>query len=421
MSGKPAVDTGGRLGALREPLYRRFWLGSLASVGATQLLFVGQGWLVYRLSGSAFDLGLLGAAASLPTIVVNLLGGALADRLDKRRVLVVTTAMVATLLMVLAVLDGSGIVRVWHVLLVSGLIALVSGVDWPTRQAIFPSLISRQHMLSAIALNAILWQGTRMIMPAAGGALIAVGGTSTLFGLASCGFLVMLLVLRTMPPVPPRPGAGSSVEQVIEGVRYIAGNRLFRVLIPLTYVSMFFGTSFLQLMPAFAKILGVGEQGFGALVSSSGVGSVAGTLVVGLIRPGHHLGRVMLSGLVFSTGGLFAFALVTGLAPSAPWALGAALFFVFFANFAAALFLITSTTVLQLHVPDSLRGRVMGIHAITYSLIALGGLFAGAVASVLGAPAAVVIGAGVVLVSTLVVAATQPEVRELAEGTGPTD
>jgi MFS family permease len=146
-----------RYPALGFPQFRRYWLASFASVGATQLVTLGQGWLIFELSGSALQLGVLGAAASLPNILVTLLGGVIADRFDRRRILLATSLVTAALLATLALLDFSGLVSVWHVLLIAGLVSLVSGLDWPARASIFPLLLDRHAYLSGVALNAFIW------------------------------------------------------------------------------------------------------------------------------------------------------------------------------------------------------------------------------------------------------------------------
>jgi MFS family permease len=399
--------------ALSSPGYRRFWLGSLASVGGTQLLFLGQGWLVFELSGSPFDLGLLGAAASVPSIIMTLFGGVLADRIDKRKLLMATSLVVAVLLLLLTVLDATGIVTVWQVLVVAALISCVSGLDWPARQAFFPSLIDRQQMMSAVALNSMLWQGSRMILPAIGGLIIAITDTAVVFAAAAAGFFCMFLVLASLNVGHTAPAQGASRAHFMEGVRFIATNQLFAGLIALTFVGMFFGTSFMQLMPAFADLLGTDERGFGALVSISGVGSISGTLIAGGFQHARRLGLIMLGGILLSSSSLYGFGLVTGFAESIPAAFYAALLFIFLMSLFSSIYLITSMTTLQLRVPNALRGRVMGIHGIAFSLISLGGLFGGTVASATSLPLAVVIGASVVLLAAVFVGVTQVEIRRL--------
>lgn len=402
-----------QLGALHSTAYRRYWLGSLASIGATQLLVLGAGWLVFELSGSPLKLGLLGAAGAVPQILVSLFGGVLADRLDKRKVLMVTSLVVASLLLLLAVLELTRVVEVWHVIVIAALIGLTSGFDWPARQAFFPNLIERKHMMSAVALNSVLWQGTRMIVPAIGGIVIAVSSTAIVFLAAAAGFFTMFLVLTSLKIVHRVAQRGNSLHQFVEGLRFIGSSKLFVILIPLTWVVTFFGVSYIQLMPAFAEILGVGERGFGFLVSASGVGSVTGTILTVFIQNTRRLGWVILGGSFCATLALLGFSAVTGYASSIENAYVVAMGFVLLMSMFNSLYLISSMTVLQMRVPDALRGRVMGIHGITFSLIPLGALFSGSLASALSAPVAVAVGASIVMLTVLSVGVTQSDIRSL--------
>lgn len=402
-----------QLGALHSPLYRRYWLGSLASIGATQLLVLGKGWLVFELSGSPLNLGLLGAAGAIPQILVTLFGGVLADRLDKRKVLMTTSLIISTLLLILAALDFTHVVEVWHVIAIAALIGFTSGFDWPARQALFPSLIDRKYMMSAVALNSILWQGTRMLMPAIGGVVIALSSTAVIFLAAAAGFFTMFLVLSSFDighRVAPR---GKSLQQFVEGLSFIGSSRLFSTLIPLTWTVTFFGVSYILLMPAFAEILAVGERGFGFLLSTSGVGSVTGTIFIVFVQKTHRLGWLILAGALCSTLALFGFSVVTAYADDINNAYAIAICCVFLMSMFNSMYMISSMTVLQMRVPDALRGRVMGIHGITFSLISLGALFGGSVATAFSAPIAVAAGASIVLLAVLSVAATQSEIRNL--------
>jgi MFS family permease len=400
-----------QLGALHSPLYRRYWLGSMASIGATQLLILGKGWLVFELSGSPLKLGLLGAAGAIPQILVTLFGGVLADRLDKRKVLMVTSLIVASLLVLLGVLDATGVVEVWHVIAIAALIGFTSGLDWPARQALFPSLIDRKHMMSAVALNSVLWQGTRMIVPAIGGIVIALSSTAVVFFASAVGYVIMFLVLASLRVEHRATARGNSLHQFAEGLRFIASSKIFAILIPLTWIGTFFGVSYLQLMPAFAEILSVGERGFGFLLSASGVGAVSGTLLTVLVQGTHRLGWLILGSALCATLALFGFGAVTGHADVMGHAYGAAIGCVFLMSMFNSMYLISTMTVLQMRVPDALRGRVMGIHGITFSLIPLGALFGGSVATAYTPPIAVAVGASIVMVAVLSVAATQGEIR----------
>ena len=402
-----------RFDALASLPYRRFWLGSVASVGSTQLYFIAMAWLVFELSGSPLDLGLLGASMAVPTIAATLVGGIVADRLNRRSILLTTTAVAAVLLLLLAALDVTGVVRVWHVLVVSGLLGLVHGFDFPARSSIFPALIQPHQMMSAVALNSILWQGTRMILPAIGGILIALTDTALVFALCTLGFVAMMWVLRSIQITQDVRVVDKPWREFVEGVKFVFQRRLFRVLILLTFSLHFFGTSYVQIMPIFASLLQSGERGYGLLISVTGVGSVIGTFLVGRFQQSRRLGWVMLFSAALSPCALFGFALVTGVAADTAAAFGLASLFVMLSAAFGSIFLVSSMTVLQLKVPDELRGRVMGIHSVTFSLIALGGLVTGALASAFNAPVAVTIGAAVLLTLVLWAMIRQREILAL--------
>ncbi len=409
MTQNPASAIVTRYPALGFPQFRRYWFASFASVGATQLVTLGQGWLIYELSGSAFQLGVLGAAASVPNILMVLLGGVIADRFDRRRILMVTSSITALLLAVLTLLDLTGVVTVWQVLTIAALISLVSGLDWPARASIFPLLLDRHAYLSGVALNAFIWQATRMAIPAAGGLLIAVtGDTWPVFAAAAGGFAIMVMVLLGIHVKVPPPVATSPLEQLREGFAFILHTAVFRWLLGLTFVGMFFAMSYVQIMPVFADLLGTDEAGYGYLLSAGGFGSVVGTLAIGSFQESHRLGWIMFGGAASSVVLLSAFALTASLA-SPPLALTLA----FLVAASASAWMIISMTVMQLLVPDALRGRVMGIHTIGYSLVPLGGLFLGSLAENTGAGWAVTTGAGIYLLAIAITVLTQPRLREL--------
>lgn len=404
-----------QLSALRHPQFFRYWLGSFTSVGATQLQVMGLGWLIYELSNSSLTLGYLGAAAGIPATVITLFGGALADRLDKRLVLIVTSLLTAGLLGVLALLDYLELAEVWHVLLITAAISVVTGFDWPVRQSIFPAFIERDDMMSAVALTTFLWQATRMVMPAMGGIMIAVADTWLLFACCSAGFFFMFLVLLTLRVNASVPAPRhSTLQQIRQGFRYILQQRLFLVLILLSYALSFFASSYMQLMPAFADMLAVDETGFGYLLSIGGIGAVLGTVIAGTLQHSIHLGRVMiLAALVFLVF-LYVFAWVAWAGYTGSFAM--ALAAIFAAAVFYSIFMVTSTGVLQLEVPDELRGRVMGFHAITYNLMPLGALFSGAIASWSNPSAAIAVSTSIVALFVLWIWLKEAEVTTINGG-----
>ena len=398
--------------ALGTRAYRHYWLGSVVSVGGLQLQTIGQGWLVFELTHKPVTLGLLGAAASIPSILVSLFGGAVADRLDKRVVLRTTALVNVVLILLLAWLDFSGQVQVWHVLTIAGVQSLVTGLDWPTRSALYPMLIDREHMMSAVALNSIVWQGTRMVMPAIGGALLAYSDTWVLFLLAAIGMLCMAIVVHRLDVHAPGVCTGTALGQTLEGMRFILNNRLFLMLMLLAYFTMFFGSSYVQLMPAFAKLLNVGSSGFGVLLSAAGLGSILGTFAAGYVQRNHRSGRMMLLCAGVFAPCLMLFALVTQFAAHTAYGYGLALACVLAAGVASSTYNIVSMTLMQMRVPDALRGRVMGIHGISFSFMSLGALFTGAIAAQIGTPMATLVSAAIVLTVVLWMASTQSVVRD---------
>jgi MFS family permease len=397
-----------RYPALGFAAYRRYWFASFASVGATQLITLGQGWLIFELTGSALQLGLLGAAASLPNIAMTLFGGVIADRFDKRQILRITSLLITALLLVLAWLDFSGEVEVWQVITIAALFSMITGLDWPARVSIYPHLIERHAFMSAVALNSFIWQSTRMAMPALGGLLIYVADTWLIFTLGAAGFFTMFAVISTLHVKLPEPTEHSPLQQLTQGVLFIWHNSLFKWLIGLTFAGMFLSQSYVQILPIFVGAMNMAEQGYGYLLSAGGVGSIVGTLLVGGLDERRPIGQYMFMGAALSVFALGSFVF----AASFGW-FGGALLGVFAASAFSSIYMIISMTILQMRVPDELRGRVMGIHTMGYSLMPLGGLFLGALAERTGAGPAVLYAAGVYLLVVVAVWSSKSSLRRL--------
>ena len=312
-------------------------------------------------------------------------------------------------------------VAVWHVLAIAGAIALIVGFDFPSRQAFFPSLITREHMMSAVALNSMLWQVSRMFIPALGGVVIALSGTWVVFAAGAAGFIAMSRVMAGFAPTPAAQiplAVGHSGRQFLDGFRFVASRRMFASLMLLTYATTFFGISYVQLMPAFARLLGVSEAGYGLLLSVTGIGSVTGTMIVAPLQKSPRLGRVLLVSLMCGAAALIAFNVCVAVLPGRVAGYVLALGCATAAAMCISMFIVTSMTLMQLAVPDGLRGRVMGLYSICFSLIPLGGLLGGVVAAVTSPPFAGALNAGVLAAVVAIVAVTQPALRRL-DGSGP--
>ena len=376
--------------AFRYPAYRAFWLASLASVSGYQMLTFGQLWLVHELTESPLFLGYVGVATAVPAIALNLFGGVFADRMDKRRLIVVTQTITSSLIFVLATLTLLGIVQAWHVLVIAFFAGAVNAFDQPARQSLYPHLIDREVMMSAVALNASIWQGTRIAAPAAAGVVIALAGTETAFFLAGAGFLTMAVVMYSLRIAPiERSGSGSAAHDMLEGLKYIKGNSIFSFLIGMTFFNSFFGMAYIMMMPVFAKeILGVGADGQGVLMSAGGVGALITTLMLGSIGNFRRRGLLLIGGAVMFGLSVGAFALTSEYVGSYVLALA---LMVVMGVFSSA-YMISIMSSLQMMVPDRMRGRVMGFYGMTWSIMPLGGMQAGAIGSALGVPVAIAIG-----------------------------
>ncbi len=398
-----------KFGALGNPRYRRYWLGSLGSVGAIQIATMAQGWLIVdKLGGTALSLGYLGAATAIPTILVNMFGGVLADRVDRRKLIIVVSAASSLLLLLLAVLDATNTIQIWHVVVIASVQGLVMGFDGPVRSSFFPLLIERKQMMSAVALGSVMWQFSRLVTPIVGGLLIRYGGTESVFFVGVVGWVSMLLVMISLRISSPPPDKSHNVvSDMLEGIRFILGRRDFILLIGLTYATHFFGMQYLQLMPLFARRFGGGaeEVVFGLLLSSLGFGALTGTVVVSRVRNHPRIGYIMLGGSLTFTAAVAVFAFASSFYM--------AIVSLFIGGLANTIYFVVAMTVLQLRVPEKMRGRVMGVYTITFSLIPLGGLMGGTIATVYDERVAVVIGAAILAAIFLVVGVTQPVIRSL--------
>ncbi|MFC2038452.1 MFS transporter [Chloroflexota bacterium] len=397
--------------ALRYTGYRNYWLGTLASVTGFQMFQFGQLWLIYEITGNPLYLGYVGLAQAIPAIALNLVGGVFADRLNRRILILCTQILNAALIATLATLTWLGQVEVWHILVVAFGAGAVNAFDQPARQAIYPTLIDRSMMMSAVALNSSIWQGVRIVAPALAGLLINAVGTSITFYLAAVGFLVMAVVMLRLDVPPSEERIPSSPQNdLMEGLKFIKGNFIFAFLIGMTFFNSFFGMAYMTMMPVFAvDILEVGAAGQGQLLSISGIGALLITLLLGsrgnIGREGLRvIGGAVLFGITVS-----AFALTSQMVGSFPLALA----LMFFIGVFSSIYMIAIMTSLQIMVPDEMRGRVMGFYSMTWSILPLGGMQAGAIASVIGAPWALVIGGLAVVIFALGPATLNPKVRNL--------
>ena len=378
--------TGGRLHAaagrtfraLHTRNYRLFFFGQIVSMSGTWMQSVAQGWLVLRLTGSAFALGITAAMQFGPVLVIGAWGGLLADRVDKRRVLMTTQSMATILALVLGVLTVSGVVHVWMVYLLALLTGCVNAVDNPSRQSFVIEMVGREDLANAVGLNSVIINSSRIVGPAIAGLLIATVGLSPCFFGNAASFLFVIGALAAMRPgelhrgQPVRRAKG----QLREGLRYAWTTRELRVPLLLMAAVGTVGYNFSVILPLMAKqAFGRGGGTYGALATAMGVGALAGALVAaGRARPTRRL-------LVGSTFAFGACAALVGLAPTLPLALAA---LVPMGGF-AIIFVSTTNALLQLNSAAELRGRVMALWSVVFlGSTPIGGPLTGALAGWFG-------------------------------------
>ena len=366
---------------------------------------------MHQLTGSPLYLGYVGLVNAVPAIGLNLLGGVLADKVDKRRIIMITQFTIAGLVIILASLTLLEMVRVWHVLIIAFCAGVIEAFDGPAHESLYPHLVERKAIMSAVALDSSIWQGTRIVAPATAGLIIATAGTSIAFYVAAVGFLTMgVVVLRLkLPPIRVSTGA-SAARELLDGLRFVRANSVFMFLIGMTFFNSFFGLGYVMMMPVFAEdILHVGAKGQGIILGAGGVGALITTLWLGSFDNLGRKGLLIIGGATIFGFAVAAFALTSEFVGS--YLLAIVLMFVM-GVFNSA-YMISVMSSLQIMVPDHMRGRVMGLYGMTWSFLPLGGMQAGAIANVIGAPFAIAIGGFAVSAFALGPALVNKQVRNL--------
>jgi MFS family permease len=410
MADSPASAAAPRFAAFACRNYRLYWFGQLVGNVGSWMQVVATGWLVLRLTDSPAALGLTGALTALPLIALSLIGGVVADRVDRYRMLV--GAQVAQLApdIALAVLVGTGQVEVLHVYVYTFVGATIRGVSTPARQAFVPSLVPRSALLSAIALNSVLWQGAAVVGPAIAGLILAAWGEPYNFYLNVVSHLVTLVLLWSIrvPPAAAQPAGRSAWDGVHEGARYAWDQPTIRALLLAAAGVCFLGFPYTQLMPVFARdVYQVGPEGLGVLLTMPALGTIVAALTLAVVGDVPRKGRLFLATAVAMSLSLAAFALcpVFGLALPLLVVVGAA----------GTATLTLGNTLLQHTVAERLRGRVMGFWmASTQGMSPLGALPAGVLAEFASAPVAIALGAGGLLLLLLALALPRTGLRDLS-------
>lgn len=397
------------LRSLRHRNYRLYFSGQMISLIGSWMQTTAQQWLVYRLTGSEFSLGAVTFATFIPVLLLSLGMGVIVDRVERRRLLILTQTLFMLTAVALAALTLTGTIAYWHIILLALVNGIGNALDMPARQTFNIDLVERDDVLNAIALNSSVFNGARILGPAIGGAVVAAVGEGPAFGLNAISFLAVIgaLLMMRLPPFTPPARRGSTVQEIRQGLAYLLQNRPVLGLVSMVAAFNLIGFPYIVLLPAFAAdVLRTGATGLGQLLAAQGVGALLGALGLAFLGDRQAKGPMILANRALMPVGI----LLVGLSRSMPLSmLGLAL-----GGYAQINALAMTNTLIQLAVPDELRGRL--VSAYTWALGGfwpLGSLLTGWLAEQMGSAVAVLILAAASAVIALVGWAVFPEVQHM--------
>ncbi|HEY7097949.1 MAG TPA: MFS transporter [Terriglobales bacterium] len=377
------------LRALKHRNFQLFFSGQLISLIGTWMQSIGESWLVYRLTGSSLLLGSVGFASQIPVFLVAPIGGIVADRYDRRKIVIGTQIASMLLASTLATLTLTHTIRVWHIFILASLLGVVNAFDIPGRQAFLVDMVGKEDLMNAIALNSSMFNGARIVGPAIGGILVARIGEGWCFFSNAVSYIAVIigLVLMRVSRREYKGPAGSHLAHIIEGFRFARRTGPIRAILLLLGLVSLVAMPYTVLMPIFAdRILHVGARGLGILMGATGVGALLGALTLASRTGVRGLGRWV----AFSCGGFALFLAMFSL--SRLFWLSAGLLVP--VGFCMMLQMSSSNTLIQSMVPDQLRGRVMALYSMMFMGMApFGAFFGGALADRIGAPRTILLGA----------------------------
>ena len=373
--------------ALRHRNFQLFFSGQFISLTGTWMQTIAQSWLVYSLTGSSLKLGAVGFASQIPVFLVAPVGGMVADRVNRHKVVISTQVASMVLAFILSALTLTHTVKVWHIFVLAALLGIVNAFDIPGRQSFLVDMVGRDDLMNAIALNSSMFNGARVIGPAIAGILVARIGEGWCFFLNGVSYIAVIIGLLLMRVhCPRRSNSESPIDDIIEGFRWVEHTGPIRSLLLLLGLVSLVGMPYTVLMPIFAdRILHGGARGLGILMGFTGIGALLGALTLALRQGVRGLGKLV---SICCAG--FGISLIAFSFSRTFWLSSALLIPV---GFFIMLQMACSNTLIQSMVPDALRGRVMAVYSMMFMGMApFGALLGGALADRLGAPITVAIG-----------------------------
>ena len=398
----------GMLSALRHPGYRLFWTGNFLSNIGNWMQSLAQGWLVLQLTNSIFLLGVVGFAATAPSLIFSLVGGVLADRSDRRRMMMITQTTMMVLAFLLSLLSWKHWITVHEIIAIAFFAGVANAMNAPAYQAIVPELVPPSDLTNAIAMNSAQFNLSRILGPMIAGLALKFTGSAGCFFLNGLSFLALLYALTRLDLKTPAGNSAGIWKPMLDGFRYIRSRPDLSILLGLVSMVSLCAIPYINLAPYFARdILHMGPEGLGYLMGSSGLGALAGAFLLSRSCGQPRKGLRVLWGVwtIFGSLLVFAFAKHMTLALTA----------LFFTGAAMVTAVSTVNNLLQKHVIPEMRGRVMSMHATAFLGFApIGSLVAGSLGHQIGAPLAIASLCVFALAATLLVPWWMPKMKELA-------
>lgn len=396
-------------GALRGRDFRLFWAGAFVSNIGSWIQSIALSWLVFQLTNSSFALGLVNFASTVPILLFSLIGGVYVDRTDRRRLLMITQTLLLVLAIALAAISFAGIARLEYIIIITLLSGTVLAANSPAWQAFIVDLVDAKDLPTAIALNSTQFNLSRVAGPSVAGILLAIIGAAGCFFINGLSYLAVIIALIFIRPrqAAQKLDDGSVWNRLWAGLTYTIRDPVVNSIIALTSVMTVFGFPYAVLMPVMAQdVLGVGADGYGAMMAATGVGAIIASLIVASWGQRFARGQILL----FSEMG-FAIVLVA-FSMSRVFALSAVLLALL--GFCMIIYMTTANTAIQMLTPNDLRGRVMSIWVlVSFGFSPIGSLLSGAVAQQWGAPLALGIGGVICAIAAISTALFRPALRQL--------
>jgi MFS family permease len=374
--------------SLKYKNFRLFWIGQGISVIGTWMQTIGQAWLVLKLKNSPFLLGVIGAAQYTPILILSVFAGSIVDRFPKRQIIIITQITMMCLAFTFWILTATNVITYWQILLIALLLGLATSLDVPARQAFMIHLVGKDSLMNAIALNSTTFNLARLIGPAIAGILIARVGIASTFLFNGISFIPVIagLFFIDVDGYTGMSNHKNILEDAKEGLSYIKNNRLVFNVVMLMLIVSLFAINFNVVIPIYSKyVFHSSPEIFGFLMSSLGVGSIIGAIIVAF-RSTHKPEPVF---LVIGAIILSAFQMLIAFVSN----FYLAVLVLFLIGFGSIIFTALTNTTIQLNTPDELKGRTMSIYSFVFmGITPIGNLLIGGIASIIGVKAAIFIG-----------------------------